>query len=123
MKNNLWIQKGYNCLWPYEIETWRWGEPIPEWLSDRAGIEWIDGDGNMTLKTRPLSTGGVEILKAEGSEVLVQLKDLKDLVYISPLKPQREKFPPELRDILPPITKEPRTITLPQLKLLYRSKK
>lgn len=121
MENNLWIQKGYNCLWPYEIETWRWGEPIPEWISDRAGIEWVDGEGNLTLKTRGLIGGGIEILKSGSSEALIRLKDLRELVYISPLHSKKVKLPSGISPT--PIIKEPKVITPAQLELLYRPKK
>lgn len=115
----LWIQKGYNCLWPYEIEVWKWGKPVPEWLSDQAGITFIDGEGNITLKTRELSGGGIEILQAGSNEALVRLKNIgTDMVYFPLPSIGHPKFPPELEKCKMPLI--PRVISLNQLKKLYK---
>lgn len=110
-------QKGYNCLYPFSIRTWRLGEPIPEWLSDRAAIEFIDGDGNITLKTRPISKGGYEILQAGSTEALVRMKGKGDYVYF-PTPIASKKYPPE---IFEPCDTRPiiGSLTEKQLKLLY----
>lgn len=116
--NKLWKQKGYNCLWPYEIHIWEWGnQPIPDWLSDRAKVIFIDGEGNKTLCTRELSNGGVEIIKAEGVEALVRLKNKTDLVYFPLPSIGFSKFPSELDEC--PWPKTPCVISRKQLELLY----
>ena len=86
-------QKGYNCLYPPKIETWRLGEKVPEWLSDRAAIEFIDGEGNITLKTRSLSGGGFEIIQAGGRETLCKVSKKEDYIY-KPID-SKEKLPEE----------------------------
>lgn len=95
------VQYGFNPSWPLEIETWSYGEKVPEWLSDEAKVLFIDGSGNITLETRELNTGGFEIMKSSGSEVLVKLINKTDLVAYD-LKTSR----------IFPITKK-------QLELLY----
>lgn len=112
----IWKQRGYNCAWPYEIETWKWGEKIPEWLSDKAGIEFMDGEGNITLKTRNLSKGGVEILEAGSSQALVRLESKEDLVYISLPRIGLPEIPPEFS---PTPFHTIKSISLTQLNLLY----
>lgn len=118
MPNKTWIQKGYNCEWPYKIETWSIGDPVPEWLSDVARIDFIDGEGNMTLKTRKTSKDGIEIIQASGSGSLVRLEHKDDLVYISLPTPKSITFPEEFE----PTTKNnyPKVITKSQLNFLYR---
>ena len=116
--NKLWKQRGYNCLWPYEIHTWEWGyQPIPEWLSDKAKIIFVDGEGNKTLATRELSGGGVEIIKAEGVEALVRLKSKTDLVYMPLPSVGYPSFPSEVEKCSWP--KSPSVISKKQLELLY----
>ena len=36
-------QRGRNDKYPAKIEVWRIGEKVPEWLSDRAKVKFIDG--------------------------------------------------------------------------------
>lgn len=80
-KLKRWKQKGYNCLFPPVIEVWKWGEPVPEWLSDRAAIQFIDGEGNITLKTRGISKGGFEVIEAGTGEALVRVGSKEDYIY------------------------------------------
>lgn len=115
----IWVQKGYNCLWPYEIEVWKWGEPVPEWLSDQAGITFIDGEGNITLKTRELSGGGVEILQAGSNEALVRLKNKgTDMVYFPLPSIGYPKFPPEFTPYR--WIGFPKSISKKELQLIYK---
>ena len=61
------VQRGHNPDWPDlipEHHTWRLGEDIPEWLSDRAYITIISGDGIKNLGTRETSGGGIEIINS-----------------------------------------------------------
>lgn len=74
------IQYGHNSKWPEEIETWSYGEKVPEWLSDEAKVSFIDGVGNITLETRELTTGGFEIIKASGIEPLVKIDSRLDYI-------------------------------------------
>lgn len=74
------IQSGYNDRYPLKIETWRLGEEIPDWLSDRAKINFIDGDGNLTLDIHETSSGGYEIINSGGTGTLILLKSKRDYV-------------------------------------------
>lgn len=76
-------QRGYNPDYPWIISTWKWGEPVPSWLIDRSKIEFMDGDGNITLGTRELSGGGYEIISSWGTEALVRVPSRGDYVYFS----------------------------------------
>lgn len=76
-------QIGKNPGYPDMVkDMWKYGDPIPEWLSDRAKIQFIDGTGNMTLTTRDSGTGGLEILGTAG-EVLVCMKSRSDTLIFS----------------------------------------
>lgn len=114
-------QRGYNCLYPPVIEIWRLGEKVPEWLSDRAAIQFIDGEGNITLKTRGISKGGFEIIEAGTGEVLVRVGSKDGFVYF-PILSELKNYPaPNLAE---PWTQSPSTkvigsLTPTQLKLLY----
>ena len=74
------IQSGKNDAWPEEIEVWKLGDPIPEWLSDQGKVSFIDGEGNITLETHETSSGGLEIVASGGTGTLVIMKDKKDYV-------------------------------------------
>ena len=54
-------QRGKNNKYPAKIEVWRIGEKVPEWLSDRAKVKFIDGEGNVTLDRRDRGDGSYEI--------------------------------------------------------------
>ena len=68
------IQKGDNPKYPKEIVTWRYGEKVPEWISDNAKITFIDGLGNVTLLKRDFTSGGYEIVGADGISILISTK-------------------------------------------------
>jgi hypothetical protein len=94
------VQRGHNPDWPYlipEHNTWRLGEDIPEWLSDRAYITIISGDGIKNLGTRETSGGGIEIINSGKIGTLVTLKK-KDWIVIykdgvvKSLSPEAMKF-------------------------------
>lgn len=70
------IQRGRNNKYPKIIETWKLGESVPEWLSDRSKVELVDlGNEDKKLKTTPLSSGGYEIYDASGKNVLTRVPD------------------------------------------------
>ena len=72
----MWTQRGRNNLYPESIETWKQGETVPEWLSDRAKVEMVDlGNADKILKTSFLSSGGYEIYEASGKSVLVRVPE------------------------------------------------
>lgn len=96
-------QSGYNDKYPESIKVWRVGDPIPEWLSDRAKIEFVDGDGNLTLSTLDTSSGGIEIMESSGKNVLAKLNSKKDYLCISS---------DETGNIFP--------LTVDQIELLYK---
>lgn len=80
-------QSGRNSNYPDEIETWRFGEKIPDWISDIAKIKFIDAEGNMTLETRETNTGGIEIIGSDGTRVILRLSNKSNIVcYCSETK-------------------------------------
>jgi hypothetical protein len=80
-------QRGMNDIYPDEIETWKLGDKIPEWLSDKAQVIFIDGEGNLTLNIRDLNSGGKEIIGSDGKSILVKMETPKSLVCYSPRRP------------------------------------
>lgn len=79
--NKQYKQRGVNNAYPLEIETWKWGEDIPEWLSDLAKIGAIDSETNKVfLEHRELSAGGYELLDSSGSGTLVRTTSKGDYV-------------------------------------------
>lgn len=77
------VQRGYNSKYPEKIEFWRIGDDIPEWISDKAKVIFIDGEGKLTLEMTDTSTGGVEIMDSSGTRVLIRLESKKDYVCIN----------------------------------------
>lgn len=73
-------QYGYNSKYPDKIETWQWGEKVPEWISDKAKVTFIDGEGNITLESRDINTGGIEIMASSGTDVFIKLESKSDIV-------------------------------------------
>lgn len=87
------VQSGYNTKYPQEIETWRLGEIIPDWLSDRAKINFIDGEGNLTLDIHETSSGGYEIMNSGGTGTLILLRSKKDYICFGGEGGERRIFP------------------------------
>lgn len=81
------IQRGMNDRYPDTIDTWRLGEKIPEWLSDKAQVTFIDGEGNLTINIRDLNSGGKEIIEANGKSTLVKMETSNSRVCYSPDSP------------------------------------
>ena len=78
------VQRGYNPDWPDlipENNTWRLGEEIPEWLSDRAHVSILSGDGVKNIGPRETSSGGIEIIDSGKIGTLVTLAK-KDWIVI-----------------------------------------
>ena len=87
------VQRGFNIDWPEKIlDTWKRGEIIPEWLSDRANVTIMSSDGIKNIEIRETSSGGYEIVDSGKIGVLVSLKnsdwfvawDGKRILSISP---------------------------------------
>lgn len=68
-------QRGRNSKYPETIEVWKIGEGVPEWLSDRAKVKFIDGNGNVTLDRRDRGDGSYEIIEAAGVQTLVTVPE------------------------------------------------
>lgn len=81
------IQRGMNDRYPDTIETWEIGDKIPEWLSDKAQVTFIDGEGNLTINMRKLSSGGRDIISSDGKNVLVRMETPTSRVCYSPKRP------------------------------------
>ena len=73
-------QRGENPKYPEEIEVWRKGDSVPGWLSDRAKVKFLDGEGNITLERRNLADGGYEILDSSGLSVLARTTGQGDYI-------------------------------------------
>lgn len=74
-------QSGRNSAYPEYIEAWEYGVgSVPDWISDKSKVTFIDGLGNVTLETHDTSTGGVEIIDSTGTAPLVRLDSRKDLI-------------------------------------------
>lgn len=74
-------QRGRNNNFPGEILAWKIGDPVPEWLSDRASIAYIDDvTGNVGLNMTETSSGGYIIKDASGTADLVKLVSREDYV-------------------------------------------
>ena len=68
-------QRGENPEWPITLEgLWKYGESIPEWLSDRANVTIMSGDGIKNIEIRETSSGGFEIIDSGKAGILVSLK-------------------------------------------------
>lgn len=75
-------QRGRNLKYPDTIETWRYGEKVPEWISDVCKVKFIDGSGNITLDYRETSSGGLEFISSAGNRVLFTLGSKEDYVCL-----------------------------------------
>lgn len=84
---NVIRQKGYNPDYPKVAELWRYGDPVPEWLSDRAEVKSLDQDGKPILETRLETTGEIEILESGKRDVLVKLKSEDSYLLYSETHP------------------------------------
>ncbi len=74
-------QRGYNDTFPEEVTTWKYGDDVPEWLSDLAKVACIDSNTHrISLETRDTNTGGFEILESSGQRVLVRLESRTDIL-------------------------------------------
>lgn len=74
-------QLGYNKKYPETVDTWKFGSTsVPEWLSDRAKVKFIDGEGNLTLDILETNTGGYEIKNTEGTGALLLVPGKDDFV-------------------------------------------
>lgn len=80
-------QKGYNPDYPKVAEVWKYGDPIPEWLSDRAEIKGLDKEGKPVLDVRKETTGEIEILESGKRNILVKLKSEDSVLLYSETHP------------------------------------
>lgn len=75
------IQSGKNLSYPEKIEVWEYGVgSVPDWISDKSKVTFIDGIGNVTIETHDTNTGGVEIIDSTGISPLVKLESKTDLI-------------------------------------------
>ena len=63
-----------------KVETWRRGEPIPDWITDNCKIVGMEGD-RLIPWYREVSAGGYEIVKTDGSS-LISTKSITDYVCL-----------------------------------------
>ena len=72
-------QKGNNPKYPKEIEYWKFGQSVPEWLSDNAKVKFIDGEGNITLDFKETNTG-LDLPDSSGKSILLRLTGKDDYI-------------------------------------------
>lgn len=77
------IQRGKNDKYPEKIKTWKISEKVPSWLSDRAQVNFVDGNGNIYLEMNNLSNGGRDIIKSGKQGTLVRLNSQEHYVCYS----------------------------------------
>lgn len=73
-------QRGWNDKYPKKIEIWEIGDKIPEWLSDRARVKFIDGDGNVMIDRRDREDGSYEVISADGIKNLVTVPERNGVI-------------------------------------------
>lgn len=79
--------KGKNDKYPKKIEYWKYGLSVPEWLSDMAKIQGIDGDtGEAILDLKFRGSGGFDILESSGQSILVRVQNRDDYVCFGKLE-------------------------------------
>lgn len=81
------IQRGDNSDYPKKATIWKIGDPIPEWLSDRAKVSGMNSNGEPFLEMRNGKSGNIEIMDSGGRSVLVKLKDKNSYVLFSSTHP------------------------------------
>lgn len=75
-------QRGKNNKFPYIIEAWKKGDPVPEWLSDRAKVSSIDNSGQPNIQTNNIVGGsGYEIIGSDGKSLVIT-KNIDDYVCL-----------------------------------------
>lgn len=89
-------QTGKNPDYPMKADTWRMTDPIPEWLSDRAAV-LVDDYGEVSLKTRDETSGGIEILESGERNILVRMKTKDSILLYSKTHPIMSVTPRQLK--------------------------
>lgn len=79
-----------------EADIWTTTQPVPEWLSDRAKISGLRGDGTPELFIRRRNTGEIEILESGGKDVLVTMKSRDSWLLFSKTHPIMSVTPHQL---------------------------
>ena len=90
------IQKGHNPDYPKEAYTWTPSQPVPEWILDRARISGFNEKGEPILITRKRSSGGIDILEANGRDTLVSLRTEDSWILYSSSHPLMSVTPHQL---------------------------
>lgn len=80
-------QRGWNPDYPATVDVWRYGEPIPEWLSDQVRIEEISEEGNPIMTERRTNSGYIEIIGSDGTSVVVRLRNTESVIIYSSTHP------------------------------------
>lgn len=78
------IQRGKNNKYPEQIEIWKLGNKVPEWLSDICKVDFVDGEGNLTLNLTETTTGGYELKTSDGKNTLIVVNNKKDYICYCP---------------------------------------
>ena len=76
------VQRGRNKKYPEKIDTWKKNEKdVPEWLTDIAKVEMVDlGSGRKKIRMNDLTSGGVEIIAADGKNILIRTQGESDYI-------------------------------------------
>lgn len=75
-------QTGKNVLYPKEIETWRLGEELPEWLLNICKVEYDKETDGFKPVIQPGVKGGYVLLES-GNTAKVLVCATKDSDYIA----------------------------------------
>lgn len=75
-------QRGRNEKYPKTVDTWqKTDKEIPEWLTDLAKVELVDlGSGAKVIRMNSLTSGGIEIIAADGLTTLVKTQNDSDYI-------------------------------------------
>lgn len=76
----MYKQTGQNDAYPDTVDIWCLGWEVPEWLSDRARVKFIDGEGNKTIEVIEEPNGGFSIIDSGGSDRLVTTKTKTSII-------------------------------------------
>ena len=83
-------QSGRNDKYPEFIDTWRYGEKVPDWLSDISKVRLVLGDGSIVLDIREFGEDSFEIIRSDSNNVLISVKSKSNYVCYS--KETRQLF-------------------------------
>ena len=79
---STWKQKGRNDRYPAIIESWTYGETVPDWLSDISRVNGMSLEGNPILDLQRTNEGGYTIKSSDGESIVAHTKTLNDHICL-----------------------------------------